>query len=204
MQKTCRYNYKIDPSVQSFLNDDDHIDTQDEEMEGEGDPCYTEMNDGSLTIYTKPEIRKGCIWEFQVRLSPQLLQRNDFQKFFVISGANLKKNKNFKKESDLYYLDLKIRSKLIRPIKELPFFKVGVVVNEQEPIEIVNGMATFRVKFTARPRTVFHKHADMMILIASLSQGDNMVSTTSLELIFRGGTGSIHSADNRKKSTIKF
>lgn len=65
-------------------------------------------------------------------------------------------------------------------------------------------MATFRVKFTARPRTVFHKHADMMILIASLSQGDNMVSTTSLELIFRGGTGSIHSADNRKKSTIKF
>jgi hypothetical protein len=154
-------------------------------------------------IYTKPEIRKGCIWEFQIRLSPQLLsQKNDMQKFFVVGGSNSKKNKNFKKESHLYYLDLKIRSKLIRPVKELPFIKVGNVVNEQEAVEIVNGMATFRVKFTARPRTVFHKHADMMILVANLYQGESIITSTSLELIFRGGTGSIHSADNRKKALL--
>jgi len=202
MQKTCRYNYKVDPSVQTLLNEDDQVDRQREEGIEEGDPSYTELNDGSISITTKPEIRKGCIWEFQLRLSPQMSQRNDFQKFYVISGATSKKNKSLKKESNLFYLELKIRSKLIRPVKELPFFKVGNVVNEQEPIEIINGIATFRVKFTARPRTVFHKHADMMIMVASLFQGENLITTTSLELIFRGGTGSIHSADNRKKALL--
>jgi len=138
-----------------------------------------------------------------MRLSPQMLnQKNDLDKFYVVSGSNPKKNKNFKKESHLFYLDLKIRSKLIKPVKELPFFKVGIVVNEMEPVEIVNGIATFRVKFTARPRTVFHKHADMMILAATLYQGEDIITSTSLELIFRGGTGSIHSADNRKKALL--
>jgi len=105
-------------------------------------------------------------------------------------------------KSDCYVLELSVRSKLIRPVKELPFCKVGNIVNELDPVELTNGGATVRVKFTARPRTVFHKHADMMILVANLMAGGELITSSTLELIFRGGTGSNHSADSKKKALL--
>lgn len=55
-----------------------------------------------------------------------------------------------------------------------------------------------KVKFTARPRAVFHKHSDMMILLVSVKKGERAIATSETELIFRGGTGSVHSAETRK------
>jgi len=121
----------------------------------------------------------------------------------VVSGSSStsSKKKNLMK-SDCYVLELSVRSKLIRPVKELPFCKVGDIVNESDPVEVTNGGATVRVKFTARPRTVFHKHADMMILVANLMAGGELITSSALELIFRGGTGSNHSADSKKKALL--
>jgi len=119
----------------------------------------------------------------------------------VVSSGTTSKKKNLMK-SDCYVLELSVRSKLIRPVKELPFCKVGNIVNELDPVELTNGGATVRVKFTARPRTVFHKHADMMILVANLMAGGELITSSTLELIFRGGTGSNHSADSKKKALL--
>jgi hypothetical protein len=47
---------------------------------------------------------------------------------------------------------------------------------------------------------VFQKQSDMMILIVSLKRGDQALCSDESELIFRGGTGSIHSADSRKSN----
>jgi hypothetical protein len=49
--------------------------------------------------------------------------------------------------------------------------------------------ATVNVKFTARPRTVFHRHSDVMILLAYIKQGEQVLCSDEVELIFRGGTG---------------
>jgi hypothetical protein len=43
----------------------------------------------------------------------------------------------------------------------------------------------------------------MMILIVALKRGDQVLCSDESELIFRGGTGSIHSADSRKSSIAK-
>jgi len=104
-----------------------------------------------------------------------------------------------------YYIDLKVRSKLLRdPIRELPFEKVGNIMNDIDSIEVHKESAVVKVKFTKRPRTVFHKQSDIMILIATLKKGDKRISSTAQELIFRGGTGSLHSAEKKKKSRKNF
>jgi len=64
------------------------------------------------------------------------------------------------------------------------------------------GTAILRVKFTSRPRAVFHKHSDVMILLVSLRRGNETLCSSSKELIFRGGTGSIHSAEGRNNGNI--
>jgi hypothetical protein len=182
--KQRNYNYNINGSeVEPFFP------SQDEKIA---------PND-LITIHTKPEIRKGSIWDIQLKVASKLVTDLDLKKVFVVSGSNGKKkslNKN-----DLM-VELTVRSKLIKPVKIIPFSKVGVVINEADPLDVVGGIATIKVKFTARPRTVFHKHADMMILVVTLIQGNQTITTTDHELIFRGGTGSNHSADNKKKALL--
>jgi hypothetical protein len=183
-----RYDYNIPSNLHPLLEDNNAP---------SDDPFYTPHNDHQLIIQTKPEIRKGCIWEIQLKLSQKLLSEHDIKKIYILT-----KKKNVKLDSKLFYVDLKIRSKLIRPIKEMPFGKVGAAVNEADAVDVNNGVATLRVKFNLRPRTVFHKHADMMILVATLMHGEKGISSTAQELIFRGGTGSVHSADSRKKAIL--
>lgn len=96
------------------------------------------------------------------------------------------------------YLCIKVRSKMIKPVLELPFTKVGSIIQESDFIECnESGTAILRVKFTSRPRAVFHKHSDVMILMVSLRRGNETICSSMKELIFRGGTGSIHSAEGR-------
>jgi len=84
-------------------------------------------------------------------------------------------------------------------VKEVQFEKVGVVVNDNADfIDVHKDTAVLRVKFTQRPRSVFHKQSDVMILVATIMKGSNVVVSCNSELIFRGGTGSIHSAEQRK------
>jgi len=96
------------------------------------------------------------------------------------------------------YLCIKVRSKLIKPVLELPFTKVGNIIQDTDFVECnESGTAILRVKFTSRPRAVFHKHSDVMILLVSLRKGNETLCSSNKELIFRGGTGSIHSAEGR-------
>jgi len=86
----------------------------------------------------------------------------------------------------------------------LPFEKVGVIMNDSDCIDVHKDCASVRVKFTKRPRSVFHKQSDMMILVATLMKGSKKICSTAQELIFRGGTGSMHSAEKKKKSRKNF
>eukprot|EP01126_Amoeba_proteus_P066725 TRINITY_DN9714_c0_g1_i1.p1 TRINITY_DN9714_c0_g1~~TRINITY_DN9714_c0_g1_i1.p1 ORF type:complete len:666 (+),score=118.68 TRINITY_DN9714_c0_g1_i1:2391-4388(+) len=147
-----------------------------------------------LEIYTRPEIRKGCVWEILLRFSPDFVQQHSLKQIYVE-----KPRSGF---ANATYLCLKVRSKLIKPVRELPFIKVATVVNEGESLSF-NDLCTLtlKVRFTARPRAVFHKHSDMMILLVSVKKGDVVLATSEAELIFRGGTGSVHSAEIRKSVT---
>jgi hypothetical protein len=101
------------------------------------------------------------------------------------------------------YLCIKVRSKLIKPVLELPFTKVGAIIQESDFIECnESGTSILRVKFTSRPRAVFHKHSDVMILLVSLRRGNDTLCSSNKELIFRGGTGSIHSAEGRNNGNV--
>jgi len=102
------------------------------------------------------------------------------------------------------YLCIKVRSKMIKPVLELPFTKVGAIIQESDFIETNDsGTAILRVKFTSRPRAVFHKHSDVMILLVSVKRGTDILCSSAKELIFRGGTGSIHSAEGRNGGLSK-
>jgi hypothetical protein len=149
-----------------------------------------------LVIYTRPEIRKGCVWDIQLKFDPKMLKENKINSVYIekprgITGRTAP------------YLCLKVRSKLIKPIREIAFTKVATIVNESEAIEFNEfGTGILRVRFTARPRAVFHKHSDIMILLVSMKRGDQTLASDSSELIFRGGTGSVHSADNRRAQHV--
>lgn len=148
-----------------------------------------------LEIYTRPEIRKGCLWDIQLRFNPDFVQKHQLSHIFVEKPRSATENTTF--------LCLKVRSKLIKPIRELPFTKVAHTVPTDGDVLFINDFstATLKVKFTARPRAVFHKHSDMMILLVSIKKGDKILATSEAELIFRGGTGSAHSAETRKSFT---
>lgn len=84
------------------------------------------------------------------------------------------------------------------------------------PMSVCAFSNCYQTRFTARPRAVFHKHADVMILVAHLKIGDRVICSDTvrilftlvtishfvqLELVFRGGTGSIHGAENRGRAS---
>eukprot|EP01130_Rhizamoeba_saxonica_P000709 TRINITY_DN10640_c0_g1_i1.p1 TRINITY_DN10640_c0_g1~~TRINITY_DN10640_c0_g1_i1.p1 ORF type:complete len:442 (+),score=114.42 TRINITY_DN10640_c0_g1_i1:21-1346(+) len=148
-----------------------------------------------IKIDIRPEIRKGCSWDVKISFSADLLEAENIKKIYYEKPRHA--------NPSCYYFCLKVRSKLITPIKEVGFTKVATLASDSSYTELSGNTATFKVKFNARPRAVFHKHADMMILVASLKKGDTHITTGLKELIFRGGTGSIHSADSRKKALLK-
>jgi len=153
------------------------------------DEPFNSTND--LSIYVRPEIRKGCAWDISFKFSSQILTKEKVEQIFIekprgVAGRTTP------------YLCIKVRSKMIKPVLELPFTKVGVIIQESDFIECnETGTAILRVKFTSRPRAVFHKHSDVMILLVSLRRGNETICSSAKELIFRGGTGSIHSAEGR-------
>jgi hypothetical protein len=153
-----------------------------------------EKND--LSIYVRPEIRKSCAWDINLKFSPEIIEKEKLEQIFIEKprgGAG----------KSMPFLCVKVRSK-IKPVLELPFAKVGTIINESDYIECnESGTAVLRVKFTSRPRAVFHKHSDIMVLVVSLRRGNSTICSDDRELIFRGGTGSIHSAEGRNGNLAK-
>lgn len=150
-------------------------------------------------ISTRPEIRKGCVWEVQLRFSADVIKKHGLKQIYIEKPKNAG-------AKEVAYLCLKVRSKLITPRRELAFRKVAEIENETEFMELNEfGVVTLKVRFTQRPRAVFHKHADVMILMVNLknSRTDQSITYDEHELIFRGGTGSQHSADNRKRQYLE-
>lgn len=147
-----------------------------------------------FAIQTRPEIRKGCVWDISLLFSLEALKKYKLSEIYLEKPRVQKENGA--------YLCLKVRSKLIQ--KEIGFGKVGELEHDRAFIEpnSATGSATLKVKFTQRPRAVFHKHADVMVLVISLRSctSNEVLLSAEHELIFRGGTGSMHSADSRKKA----
>jgi hypothetical protein len=153
----------------------------------------TQLNSSSqdLSIYVRPEIRKGCAWDINLKFSTEILTKEKIEQIFIEKPRGMAGR-------TMPYLCIKVRSKMIKPVLELPFTKVGSIIQESDFIECNDsGTAILRVKFTSRPRAVFHKHSDVMILMVALRRGNETICSSNKELIFRGGTGSIHSAEGR-------
>lgn len=138
-----------------------------------------------MQVVVRPEIRKGCVWALQFKFSDTIVNQ---MSEFSTNEFNTTKTP---------FLQLTVKSKLLQT--ELPFSKVAQLLNDGANIPInKSNTAVLNVKFTSRPRTVFHRHSDVMILLAVIKKGDEILCVDELELIFRGGTGSVHSADNKK------
>lgn len=150
-----------------------------------------------FVIQTRPEIRKGCAWDISLLFSLETLTKHKLKEIYL-------EKPRVQRESGAY-LCLKVRSKLIQ--KEIGFSKVGELDHDKQYIEpnMTTGSATLKVKFMQRPRAVFHRHADVMVLVVSLRScmTNEVLMTAEHELIFRGGTGSMHSAE-RKKAALPF
>lgn len=150
-----------------------------------------------FVIQTRPEIRKGCVWDISLLFSLEALTKHKLKEIYL-------EKPRVQRESGAY-LCLKVRSKLIQ--KEIGFGKVGELEHDRPFIEpnLSTGCATLKVKFMQRPRAVFHRHADVMVLVVSLRScmSNEVLMTAEHELIFRGGTGSMHSAE-RKKAALPF
>eukprot|EP01122_Echinamoeba_exundans_P012272 TRINITY_DN5086_c0_g1_i1.p1 TRINITY_DN5086_c0_g1~~TRINITY_DN5086_c0_g1_i1.p1 ORF type:complete len:553 (+),score=97.81 TRINITY_DN5086_c0_g1_i1:68-1726(+) len=152
-----------------------------------------------LVVSTRPEIRKGCSWDITMRFTAEIINK------FGLKTIYVEKPRASSPGRDTFYLCIKVRSKLMQPRRELGFRKVAEVENEIETVELnEHGVAVLKVKFTQRPRSVFHKHSDTMILVVALksAKDDRVVVSDEHELVFRGGTGSVHSADARKKMIL--
>lgn len=151
--------------------------------------------DKNLTVRTRPEIRKGCLWEIGMIFSKDFLFQHNIKDLYF-------EKPRVHKEGSAY-LCLKVRSKILE--KEIGFNKVAEVEKNISNIGINDaGVATLKVKFTQRPRAVFHKHSDVMILVVSVRScmTNEVLTMDEHELIFRGGTGSVHSADSRKRQFV--
>lgn len=150
------------------------------------------MSEKDFEISIRPEIRKGCLWDIQFVFSQTFLNEHNLNQL-VIDKAQKGINDN------AAYLCLKVRSKLLD--RELGLNKVCEIERNSIPISQESGIAILKVKFTQRPRSVFHKHSDVMILVASVRslKSNEILATNEVELIFRGGTGSSHSAESKKR-----
>jgi len=137
-----------------------------------------------MQVVVRPEIRKGCIWVLQLKFAEEVCNlMNEFSLVNDFSGKTP-------------FLCLTVRSKLLKT--ELPFSKVAQILNDDTMVTIKANACNLNVKFTSRPRTAFHRHSDVMILLAVVKKGEQIICSDEVELIFRGGTGSVHSADSKK------
>lgn len=150
------------------------------------------MTEKDFEISIRPEIRKGCLWDIQFMFSEKFLDENKLNEL-VIDKTQCEMNENSA------YLCLKVRSKLL--YRELGINKVCEMERNSIPINQETRTAILKVKFTQRPRSVFHKHSDIMILVASVKslKTNEILAYDEVELIFRGGTGSSHSAESKKR-----
>jgi hypothetical protein len=156
-----------------------------------GMPFIMNPPERPLEIYARPEIRTGCIWEIQLRISQQMRETHSLRHIYL--------EKPRASSARCPYLCLTVRSKLKVPVEELALTKVAKIENDSDYLTLNEfSTITLKVRFTTRPRVVFQKQSDMMILIVSLKRADQILCSDEAELIFRGGTGSIHSADSRK------
>eukprot|EP01129_Flabellula_baltica_P007180 TRINITY_DN275_c0_g1_i1.p1 TRINITY_DN275_c0_g1~~TRINITY_DN275_c0_g1_i1.p1 ORF type:complete len:393 (+),score=80.38 TRINITY_DN275_c0_g1_i1:60-1238(+) len=162
---------------------------------------YVDSQEKFFRVDVKDEIRKNCLWGVNFLFSNTLMQTCPINRVTVV-----------KKEEDLmkigagqrsdYFLVLKVRSKLIVPLKEYPLERAATYESSLN-LKVREGAASMDVKFTQRPRSLFHKHSDVMIIVATLYCGTKKLFYDTQELVFRGGTGSQHSASAGRKNTIK-
>ena len=111
-----------------------------------------------MQVIVRPEIRKGCIWGLQFKFSDSVVSQ---MTEFSTNEFNTTKTP---------YLVLVVKSKLLQT--ELPFSKVAQLLNDGANVQInKSNLALLNVKFTSRPRTVFHRHSDVMILLAVIKKG---------------------------------
>lgn len=114
-----------------------------------------------MQVIVRPEIRKGCIWGLQFKFSDAVVAQ---MTEFSTNEYNTTKTP---------YLALVVKSKLLQT--ELPFSKVAQLLNDGANVQInKSNLALLNVKFTSRPRTVFHRHSDVMILLAVIKKGTNL------------------------------
>eukprot|EP01129_Flabellula_baltica_P015507 TRINITY_DN7928_c0_g1_i2.p1 TRINITY_DN7928_c0_g1~~TRINITY_DN7928_c0_g1_i2.p1 ORF type:complete len:245 (+),score=45.68 TRINITY_DN7928_c0_g1_i2:140-874(+) len=152
-----------------------------------------------LLVKVLPEIRKGYLWDVTCFLDDFLLTTYYIPSVLIQFGSFQEVKHSL--DEHTFYIFLKVRSKLIDPVREEPMKRVAKLADE--PLcHVYNGKVVFKVKFTERPRNVFHRHRDIMILYASLYRGTELLDENSTELIFRGGTGSKHSNQKQMKQVI--
>jgi hypothetical protein len=157
----------------------------------------TTLPAGVFSLSVRPEIRKNCTWEITLNFNESLMT-------FPIRRVDIRTNENdLKMREGEYYIMFKVRSKYSVPLFECGLDRVVELVDHERRVEINNACGAFRVKFTQRPRNVFRKHADVMILIGTLYCGSSKIAEGFEELIFRGGTGSIHSSKTKKEEEAK-
>lgn len=89
-------------------------------------------------IYTRPEIRKGCLWDIQLRFNPEFVKKHQ------LSHIHVEKPRGA--IDSTVYLCLKIRSKLIKPVRELPFTKVAQTVTSEGDVLYFNDFSAVTLK----------------------------------------------------------
>jgi len=142
-----------------------------------------------FAVLIKSEIRKDSQWKIKIVFSKYLIESYQMKNVIIIT--NVPGNEEVITKMDgCFYIELKARSKLCVPIKEVAFNQFCIIFGGASSYRInKKGEISMDCKFFQRPRNVFHKHMDMIILISTLFYGMNEICSTKEELIFRGGTG---------------
>lgn len=102
-------------------------------------PASAGMNAQDFEIYTRPEIRKGCLWDIQLRFNPEFVKKHQISQIYVEKPRGSSETTT--------YLCLKIRSKLIKPIRELPFTKVAQTVTSEGDVLYFSDFSTVTLKY---------------------------------------------------------
>jgi len=116
------------------------------------------MAASGISIGCRPEIRKNCLWDVTVTFDEAILQRSIKQVYY---------GKPKIVHPDVYYLQVKVRSKLTN--KQLSFQKVAVIEsNIQEPLEVRNHVTVIKCKFNQRPRVCVDSHSALLGFVCAL------------------------------------
>ena len=141
------------------------------------------------------------MWPIEFVFSEELLRLCPIRDV-VVAGRD-KEVVAKRRQRDQYVVRLKVVSTLENPKIEVDLEEVVEVVSESRVLDVYRNKATLEVQFKKRPRNVFHRHGDVMVLAASLYCGEKQIAEDRQTLIFRGGTGSEHSSKSRKKKAYQ-